>query len=156
MAIREIRINKEPVLLQACKPIDEVTPHVQLLLEDMLDTLRATPGCTAISANQVGLLRRLVVVDLGSGPQKLVNPVITAQSGEQESFEECISFPYIHGIMSRPQKVTVTALDENGTPLELTAEDASATRLCHAIDHLNGKVFVDHVIRFVNMDEDNE
>lgn len=142
--------------MTACRPVAEVNDHVRLLLNDMADTLKATPNCVALAANQIGVLRRLAVIVTESGVKKIVNPVILEESGLQECLEECVSFADIHGIMARPERVVMKALDENGSEFTLTAENDLAQVICHTIDHLDGKIFMNHVLRFVNMDENEE
>ncbi len=119
----------------------EVNAHVQLLLDDMADTLKANPNCAVLAANQLGILRRLIVVQIGNDIKKLVNPVITEQSGEQDCLESCISVKNISGMTIRPKHITVQAQDEFGNPITLTAEDDTAQYLCRGFDYLDGKVF---------------
>lgn len=122
-----------------------------MILDDMLETLHSIPNSAAIAANQVGILKRLVVIDMGEGVMKLVNPEIIESSGKQECTEGCLSFPGKFGTTVRPQKVTVKALNENGEEIIIIGEDDLAKCFCHELDHLDGKVFIDKVIAFLDV-----
>lgn len=150
MAIRELRLFEDPALQQACRPVPEVNDHVRLLLSDLGDTMKATKGCVALAANQVGIMRRLAVVDTDKGVQKLVNPQIVGKSGLQEAVEDCVCFKDIEGYMLRPERVTLEALNENGEKITIEAEFEEAALYCHLIDHLDGKILVKEVTRFVS------
>ncbi len=150
MAIRTLVYYGDEIFKKPCRPVTEINDHVRLLLDDLADTMKATPGCEVLAANQLGLLRRLLVVKTDSGVVKLVNPIITEQSGEQDCHETCSSIRDISGTTIRPQKVTLEALDESGQKITLTYEDALALSLCHGLDHLDGKFFIEQVIRFDN------
>ena len=115
----------------------------------MADTMYSTENGGGLAACQVGILKRLVVIDVGTGLLKLVNPKIVGTSGVQERLEGCLSFPNQWGKVLRPQKVTVEALDENGEEIIITGEDQLAQCLCHEIDHLDGIVFVDKVVEWM-------
>jgi len=149
MAIREIRVEGDKVLTKKCKEVDVVDDHIRSLLDDMMETLHRTPNGAALAANQVGLLRRLVVIDFEGWYLKLVNPRIIAHDGEQECIEGCLSYPGRFGKTIRPQSVTVKALDENGKEIILTGEGEMAKCFCHEIEHLEGEVFLDKVIEFL-------
>lgn len=149
MAKRSLRYNDDPILRKYCKEVPEVDDKIRELLDDMLDTLHATPNGAAIAAPQIGILKRLVVIDMGTGIYKLVNPVITSSSGSQECTEGCLSFPNKLGKTIRPQKVTINYLDEQGMPHTLTGENVMAKCFCHEIDHLNGEVFIDKVVEWL-------
>ncbi|ROR22388.1 peptide deformylase [Mobilisporobacter senegalensis] len=149
MAIRQLRYNEDEILRKRCKEVKEVNDNIRLLLDDMLETLHTTPNGAAIAANQLGILKRLVVIDMGTGIYKLVNPQIIGMSGEQECTEGCLSFPNKFGKTIRPMKVTVQAIDENGSELILEGEGEMAKCLCHEIDHLDGIVFTDKVIEWL-------
>ncbi len=138
MAVRELRVFEDPALQKPCREVTEVNDHVRLLLQDLADTMKKFGG-TCIAGNQVGVMRRLIVVDTGSGPVKLVNPVIAEQSGEQEYQETCLSFKDIHAIMLRPEKILIYAMDENGEPVGITAEGDEVKHYCHAMDLLDGR-----------------
>ena len=143
MALREIRTNYDSILRKKSKPVEEVNDRIRMILDDMVETLHNTPNGGALAANQVGVLRRLVVIDLGESVKKLINPVIVSSQGEQFEPEACLSFPGLWGRVRRPQSVVVKALDENGCEIEIQASDFMAKCLCHEIDHLDGIVFTD-------------
>ncbi len=143
MALREIRTNDDSILRKKSKSVEQVNDRIRMILDDMVETLHNTPNGGALAANQVGVLRRLVVIDLGEGVKKLINPVIVSSQGEQFEPEACLSFPGLWGRVRRPQSVVVKALDENGCETEIHASDFMAKCLCHEIDHLDGIVFID-------------
>ena len=147
MAIRELRHFENPDLQRACRPVAEVGDHIRRLLDDLADTMRAV-GAVSLSANQVGVFRRVAVLDSGSGLLRLVNPVITERSGEQEIEEDCVSFKDIAGIALRPRRIVLEALDENGAAVTHTFEGEAASRVCHILDHLDGKILVKEIVRF--------
>lgn len=151
MALRQIRINDDPILRKKAREVDEVNDHIRMILDDMLDTLHNTENGAAIAAPQVGILKRLVVIDMGSGIFKLVNPKIIEQSGTQKCIEGCLSFPDRFGETERPKHITVEALDENGEKVIIKGEDDMAKCLCHEIDHLDGILFVDKVTTWLNI-----
>lgn len=151
MALRTIRTDPDPILQKKCREVTEVNDSVRLLLEDMLDTLHHTPNGAAIAAPQVGILRRLVVIDAGEisgGILKLVNPVIVKQEGEQVCTEGCLSFPNELFHTLRPEWVVVEALDEWGKPIRLEGRGFMAKCFCHEIDHLNGMTARDRQEQF--------
>lgn len=154
MAMREFRVYGDPALTKTCRRVDDVNAHIRLLLDDMAETLKATPDCGVVAANQVGVLRRLVVVDTSAGVKKLVNPVIIETIGEQDCLERCVCIRNISGMTIRPKKIVVKALDDNGEPMTLTVEDEAAQNLCRGIDYLDGKVFINQVYRFVTEDDE--
>ena len=146
MAIRQMRYDGEDVLRQKCKEVTEVNDRIRMYLDDMLDTLHATENGAALAANQVGILRRLVVIDYCDMVLKLVNPVIIEKSGTQECVEACLSFPGRCAKTIRPQKVTVKALNEKGEEIIVEGEDEMAKCFCHELEHLDGKVFLDDAV----------
>lgn len=149
MAIRQIRLINDPILRKKCRKIDNVDDHIRLLLDDMLDTLHHTDNGAAIAANQVGILKRLIVIDMNSQQIKLVNPVIIKQEGRQKCVEGCLSVPGRFGKTYRPNSVSVTALNESGEPITVNAAGEMAKCLCHEIDHLDGILFIDKVAEWV-------
>ena len=151
MAVRQLRFNKDEILRKKCKDVADVNDKVRQLLDDMMDTLHAFPNGAALAANQVGIMKRLVVIDYEDQYLKLVNPKIIGTSGEQECLEGCLSFPERFGKTIRPQTVTIQALDENGKELILTGEGEMAKCFCHEIEHLDGKVFTDKVLEFIEV-----
>ena len=144
MAIREIRKDGDEILRKKSREVEVVDDRIRELLEDMLETMHEANG-VGISAVQVGILKRLVVIDLydGNKPLKLINPVIVKQKGEQEVEEGCLSFPNQFAKVIRPREVTVKALNEEGKPITVKGKDLLAQALAHEIDHLDGKFFVD-------------
>lgn len=151
MAIRQLRQDEDAILRKKCKTVTEIDEKIQMILDDMLETLHSIPNSAAIAANQVGILKRLVVIDMGEGVMKLVNPEIIETSGEQECTEGCLSFPGKFGTTIRPQKVTVRALNEKGEEIIIIGEDDLAKCFCHELDHLDGEVFIDKVIAFLDV-----
>lgn len=149
MAIRNIRKNEDPVLRKKCRGVEKIDAHLLEILNDMAETMYASEG-VGLAANQVGILRRLVVVDTGEGLYKLVNPRITSSEGNVEAVEGCLSFPDVWGKVPRPEKVVVCALNEKGEEITLTGEGRTASCLCHEIDHLDGVVFTDKVTEFLD------
>lgn len=146
MAVRTIRKNDDEILRKKCKEVAEVNDRVRGLLDDMMDTLHATDNGAALAANQMGILKRLVVIDYEDKVLKLVNPRIIEKSGTQECMEGCLSFPNVYGKTIRPQNVTVLALDENGNEITLCGEGEMAKCFCHELEHLDGEVFLDKAV----------
>ncbi len=147
MALRNIRnYNEEDTILRkkskVVKIIDEKT---QILLADMADTMYQANG-VGLAAPQIGILKRLVVIDVGEGLIKLINPVILEKFGEQQDMEGCLSVPDISGEVLRPQKVRIKAQDENGNYFELEGTDLLARAFCHELDHLDGILFIDKTL----------
>ena len=133
----------DDILRKICRPVDRITPRTLTLLDDMLETMRAADGC-GLAAPQVGVLRRIAVVEVEPGkPIELINPKIVAYAGEQREQEGCLSLPGEWGTTVRPAHVTVRALDRRGEEIEITGSDLLARALCHEIDHLDGKLFID-------------
>ena len=147
MAQRKLRIIGDDILRKQSRKVTELSDRIRLILEDMAETMYAEKGL-GLAAPQVGVLKRLVVIDMhdGNGLMKLVNPVITEQAGLQECEEGCLSVPDRFGKTFRPQSVTVCALNENGKEITVKGEGDLAKCLCHEIDHLDGILFVDHMI----------
>ena len=145
MALREVRIQGDPVLGKICKPVKEMTPKIHTLIDDMFDTMYETNG-VGLAASQVGILKRIVVIDTDGQPWVLINPKITETSGEQTGEEGCLSIPGKSGLVTRPEFVTVEALDENMDPFTLNADGLLAGAICHECDHLDGILYTEHVI----------
>ena len=152
--IRKIVKLGDDVLRKQSKPMQKFDLRLWLLLRDMADTLYKADG-VGLAAPQVGILRRVVVVDTGDGLVELINPEIIAREGEQAGAEGCLSLPGRQGYVVRPQKVTVRALDRKGKPFEITAEGLKARAFCHEIDHLDGVLYID-VMDHEIFDEDKE
>lgn len=142
MAIRNIVKDGDPILKKKCRPVEKFDKKLADLLDDMADTMHKANG-VGLAAPQVGILRRVVVVDIGEGVIELVNPKIAAFSGEQEGLEGCLSFPGEWGITKRPDYVRVDAQDREGNPISVEGRELLAKAFCHEIDHLNGVVFKD-------------
>lgn len=132
--------------------VKEITPRITSLLDDMIETMRNANGC-GLAAVQVGVLRRIVVIETEEGLFELINPVIIRKTGEQEGMEGCLSLPGKWGITKRPQCVTVRALDREGNEFELTGYDLLAKAICHEVDHLDGIIYTDKVVRMLSRDE---
>lgn len=146
MALREIRTFDDEFLQKVSRPVENVNSHIRRLLGDMTETMYHTQNGGGLAACQVGIQRRLVVIDMGEGLLKLVNPRIMETEGEQTVIEGCLSYPGIWGKVIRPEKVTVEALDENGSPVVIQGSGELAKCLCHEIDHLDGILFTDKII----------
>jgi len=131
--------------------VGKVDEHIRQLLDDMAETMYNTPNGGGLAACQVGILRRLVVADLGEGLLKLVNPKIIKEEGEQLVIEGCLSCPNIWGTVIRPENVIVQALDENGQQVVIEAAGEMSKCLCHEIDHLDGIIFTDKVMEYVEI-----
>lgn len=147
MAVKIIRKEGDPVLRQVAKPIPEVTSNIQKLLTDLADTMYDSGNGIGLAANQIGILKRALVVDIGEGLIELVNPEVVESSGEQLGVEGCLSIPGVQGDVLRANRVTVKGWNRNGEDVEIKAEGLLARVLLHEIDHLNGILFTDHVRR---------
>ncbi|HBA63193.1 MAG TPA: peptide deformylase [Lachnospiraceae bacterium] len=144
MAIRKIREMGDEVLTKVCKPVDKLTLRTRILIGDMLDTMYEAGG-VGLAAPQVGILKRIVVIDVGEGPIVLINPEIVETAGEQTGDEGCLSLPGKSGVVTRPNYVKVKALDEDMNEIELEGEELLARAFCHEIDHLDGHMYVEKV-----------
>ncbi len=149
MALREIRSFDDEILRKKSKPVEAVDDKIRQILNDMAETMYNTENGGGLAAPQVGILKRLVVIDMGQGLIKLVNPKIVNQEGTQVVIEGCLSNPNKWGRLIRPAKVTVEALNENGEEITLTGTGDLAKCLCHEIDHLDGILFIDFVIEYI-------
>ncbi len=140
----------DPMLRKVSRPVTEITPRITTLLDDMVETMRAEGGC-GLAAVQVGVLRRIVVIEIEEGNViELINPKIIAFAGEQIEQEGCLSNPGEFGLTKRPKAVTVRAMDRNGKEFELSGSDLLARAICHECDHLDGKLYIDVQIRPLN------
>lgn len=144
MALRTIRKQGDPILTKKCRPIKEMTPKIRELIFDMLDTMYEAYG-VGLAAPQVGILKRLVVIDVGDGPLVLINPEIVETDGEQTGDEGCLSVPGMAGQVTRPNYVKVRALDQNMEEIELEGTELLARAFCHELDHLDGKMYTELV-----------
>ena len=140
-----VKIGDE-TLRSVCRPVEKITPRTITLLDDMIQTMRAANG-VGLAAPQVGILRRIAVIEVEEGNViELINPKIIAFAGEQNEQEGCLSIPNRWGITKRPRHVTVRATNRHGEVFEVTGSDLLARALCHEIDHLDGKLFLDCMI----------
>lgn len=155
MAILNIVKEGDPVLRKECRPVGEITPRIIRLLDDMRETLIDANGA-GLAAPQVGVLRRIAIVDNDGQFIELINPEIIAREGVQNEIEGCLSVPDVWGITERPEKVTVRATDRNGKEFTATGEGLLARAFCHEIDHLSGKLFTDEAVRILSPEEVKE
>ena len=133
----------DDVLRKKCRPVEEITPKIIRLLDDMTQTMRDANG-VGLAAPQVGILRRIVVIEVEEGNViELINPKIIAYAGEQIGNEGCLSVPGKWGTVSRPMHVTVRATNRHGEEFELTGSELLARAICHELDHLDGKLYID-------------
>ena len=144
MAIRKIRELGDEVLTKPCKEVTKMTLRTKILINDMLDTMYEAMG-VGLAAPQVGILKRIVTIDIGEEPIVLINPEILETSGEQTGEEGCLSVPGKAGLVTRPNYVKVKALNEDMEEIVLEGEELLARAFCHEIDHLDGKMYVDLV-----------
>lgn len=152
MAIRNIRKDGDEILRKRSKEVETINEKILILLQDMADTLYKADG-VGLAAPQVGVLKRVVVIDVGEGLIELINPVIKSQSGQQCMAEGCLSVPGIWGEVNRPTHVVVEALNSKGEKIVIEGEGLLAIALCHEIDHLDGILFKDKVVRFLTKDD---
>ena len=144
MAVRKIREMGDDVLTKVCKEVEKVTPRTKVLIDDMFDTMYDAMG-VGLAAPQVGVLKRIVTIDVGEGPILLINPEIIETSGEQTGEEGCLSVPGKSGVVTRPNYVKVRAFDEDMKEIVLEGEGLLARAFCHEIDHLDGHLYVEKV-----------
>lgn len=145
MAIRKVRTLGDEALKRRCKEVTEMTPRTKVLIDDMVDTMYEANG-VGLAANQVGVLKRIVVIDTtGEDLMVFINPEIIATEGEQTGYEGCLSVPGKSGIVTRPNYVKVRALNEEMKPFELEAGELLARAICHECEHLEGRLYVEHV-----------
>ena len=153
MALREVRKEGDPVLRKECRPLKEMNDRTRELIEDMFETMYDANG-VGLAAPQVGILRRVVVIDVGDGLVELVNPVILSASEETQTGREgCLSVPGRAGIVTRPMRVKVRAQDRNGAWFELEAEELFARAVCHELAHLDGQLYTDIMDRELTREE---
>ena len=154
MALRNIVLQGEPCLTKKCRPVTEFNGRLHTLLDDLKDTLLDSGG-VGLAAPQVGILRRVVVVDTGEEMLELVNPELLETSGEQEGAEGCLSVPGKYGLVKRPMVAKVRAQDRDGNWFEVEGEELIARCFCHEIDHLDGIVYTEVMERFLTEEELN-
>lgn len=144
MAIRNLRLEGDPILRKKSREVKEITPKIRELIDDMLETMYDRDG-VGLAAPQVGILRRIVVIDVGDGPLVMVNPQIIREEGSQTGDEGCLSVPGKAGQVTRPNEVTVRFMDEKGEYYELDGTELLARAICHECEHLDGKLYIDIV-----------
>ena len=145
MAIRKIREIGDGTLAKVCKEVTEMTPRIEQLIDDMLDTMYEANG-VGLAASQVGILKRIVVIDTtGDEPYVMINHRLLETSGEQTGYEACLSVPGKTGVVTRPNYVKVRALDRDMKPFELEATELLARAICHEVEHLDGHLYVERV-----------
>ena len=152
MGLRKILTDKEPALHKVCKPVEKFDWRLHKLLNDMADTMEDANG-VGLAAPQVGILRRIVVVDTGDGILELVNPTIIETDGEQEGPEGCLSVPGKYGLVKRPYYAKVRAQDRNGEWFEAEGEELIARCFCHELDHLDGIIYTEVMERYLTDEE---
>lgn len=152
MAIRQIVKEGDSVLTKKCREVTKFDGRLATLIDDMIETLHLANGA-GLAAPQVGVLRRVVIVDVGEGPIELVNPKIIAYSGEQETVEGCLSCPGEWGVTRRPSYVKVKAQDRNGNEFTVEGKELLAKAFCHEIDHLEGILYKQKAIRMLSPKE---
>jgi peptide deformylase len=146
MAVRKLRYSDDDILRKKCKYVELVDDRIRQILNDMMETLHSTENGAALAANQIGILKRLVVIDYAGYYLKLVNPKIIDSSGEQEVIEGCLSFPNRLVKKIRPLHVMIEALNEHGESVVISGKDELAKCFCHELEHLDGKIFLDNAI----------
>jgi peptide deformylase len=151
LAIRKLRIEGDEILRKKSKKIEKVDDRLITLLDDMVETMYENDGI-GLAAVQVGVLKRAIVMDIGEGPVKILNPRIIENSGEQVFTEGCLSVPEVNGDVLRPEKVTMEYMTLEGKTETMVAEGLKAVCLCHEIDHLNGVLFIDKIIKGTQTD----
>ncbi|MFY9280121.1 MAG: peptide deformylase [Caldicoprobacterales bacterium] len=145
VALRDIRhYERDDVLRKKARPVDKIDDRVLTLLDDMAETMYKAEG-VGLAAPQVGILRRVVVIDIGEGIIELINPEIIEQDGEQIGMEGCLSVPGLSGEVKRPARVVVEALNRHGEKIKVDGNELLARALCHEIDHLDGILYIDKV-----------
>lgn len=144
MALRTIRIQGDPVLGKVCREVKEVTPKIQILIDDMIETMYEANG-VGLAAPQVGILKRIVVIDIGEGPIVMINPRIVSADGEQTGSEGCLSLPGKAGQVTRPNHVIARAFDEEMNEFEIEGTELLARAICHEVDHLEGHMYTEFV-----------
>ena len=147
MAIRNLRLEGDEILKKRSRDVEVINEKIQILIDDMIETMHKYNG-VGLAAVQVGILKRVIVIDLydGSGPIAMINPVIIKTKGEVEVEEGCLSFPNKFAKVMRPEEITADFIDREGNEIRVEAKDLLAQAICHEVDHLNGEVFIDKII----------
>ena len=152
MAILNIIKEGDPVLRKKCRPVEEITPRILQLLDDMHDTLEKAQG-VGLAAPQIGVMRRIVIVEIEDKKYEMINPEIIETKGKQEEIEACLSVPEKFGLVKRPQWVKVRATDRNGKVYEVSGNGLMARCFCHELDHLDGTLYIDKAIEMYDADD---
>lgn len=146
MALRQIKhYQKDDVLRKKSKIVEKIDKRTEILIDDMIETMYHADG-VGLAAPQVGILKRIIVVDIGEGVHVLINPEITIEAGEATDYEGCLSVPGVKGQVTRPAEITVEGLNRDGKKIRMKASGLLARAICHEIDHLEGILFVDKTI----------
>lgn len=146
MALRQLRINDDPILRKKSRVIEEIDDKIRTLNADMIETMYEAEG-VGLAAPQIGILKRMLVIDLGDGPKTFINPTIITTKGEESDKEACLSLPERSGMVCRPQSLVIEATDMDGRIFQLDCSDLLARVVCHELDHLEGILFVDRVVK---------
>ena len=155
MALREIRKDGDPLLRKTSKRITEINDRIKLLFDDMVETMDFANG-VGLAAPQIGVLRRAVVIDIGEGPIKIINPEIIESKGEIVDVEGCLSVPNLTGKVGRPETVKIKFLDEHGEEKTVEATGLLARAFCHEIDHLDGILYIDKALEMFDENMEDE
>ena len=147
MALREIRLKDDEILSKVCKPVKVFDERLNILLDDMYETMQKHDG-VGLAAPQVGILKRVAVIDIGEGKIELINPEIIETDGSQTGTEGCLSVPKVYGEVERPNYVKIKAQTRTGEFFEIEGTALLARAMCHECEHLDGKLFLQRVIRF--------
>lgn len=151
MAIRQIRKFPDDILHKKCRSVETIDKRTLELIKDMTETMYQLPNCGGLAANQVGVLKRVVVIDVGEGLYQLINPKIIEAEGERIVVEGCMSSPDVWGKVKRPERIVVEYTTPEGEVLQKEAEGLLAKCFCHELDHLDGIFFTDKVIEYVDL-----
>ncbi|MGV8904990.1 MAG: peptide deformylase [Acetobacterium sp.] len=146
MAVRQLRINDDPILRKKSRVIEKIDDRIQTLIADMIETMNEAEG-VGLAAPQIGILKRMVIIDVGNGPVTFINPTIITSEGEVSDEEACLSLPERSGFVIRPQSLVVEAMDSDGKIFKLECSDLLARAVCHELDHLDGVLFIDHIVK---------
>lgn len=152
MATRTVRLSTDEILRKKCKPVKEINANTLVLLDDMAETMYAANG-VGLAAPQVGILKRIVVIDIGEGLLELINPEIVETRGSQIDYEGCLSIPGQSALVERPEYVKVSAQNRAGESITVEGEELLAVALCHELDHLDGVLYIDKAIPVEDVEE---
>lgn len=155
MALRNIRLEGDPILRKKSRHVENMNDRIKVLLDDMVETMNHADG-VGLAAPQVGVLRRIVIIDIGEGPIKMINPEFIETEGSYIDIEGCLSIPNKAGTVERPERVKIKYLNENWEEIILEGTGLLAKAVCHEIDHLDGILYTDKVIEYVDIETDEE